>query len=117
MHDDQLSMKQIDVLLSAAVAAPSMHNTQPLRLEVNGRAMDRAADQLTAGLALQHVLLTATREGFKASFLNQPLEFDDLRCAVQRATGIPGFAQMVTRFGYSTVKATTPRRPVETFVR
>jgi hypothetical protein len=77
---------------------------------------DSAVDQLTAGLALQRTLLTATREDLKASFLNQPLEFDDLRRSVQRSTGKPGFAHMVIRFGHSTVKATTPRRPVSTFV-
>ena len=40
MSEDQLSMEQIDVLLSAAVAAPSMHNTQPWRFEVNGNVID-----------------------------------------------------------------------------
>ncbi|WP_343238569.1 nitroreductase family protein, partial [Streptomyces sp. SID13031] len=37
---DALSMEQIDVLLAAAVAAPSMHNTQPWRFEVNGTVID-----------------------------------------------------------------------------
>jgi hypothetical protein len=78
---------------------------------------DTTADQLMAGLALQRILLTATRDGLKASFLNQPLEFDDLRRKVQRATGKPGFAHMVIRFGHGTVKTTTPRRPVSAVVR
>jgi hypothetical protein len=77
---------------------------------------DSKADQLAAGLALQRTLLIATREGLKAAFLNQPLEFDDLRRTVQRITGKPGFAQMVIRFGHSTVHGTTPRRPVSAFV-
>ena len=78
---------------------------------------DEPADQLTAGLALERVLLTATREGVAASFLNQVLEFDDLRRAVQRTTGKPGFAHMVIRFGRGHAAATTPRRPVADFVR
>jgi hypothetical protein len=78
---------------------------------------DAAADQLLAGLALERVLLTATREGLTASFLNQPLEYDDLRRAVQRTTGKAGFAHMVVRFGHSTVTARTPRRPVSEFVQ
>ena len=78
---------------------------------------DTKADQLAAGLALQHVLLSATREGLKASFLNQPLEFDDLRRAVQRTTGKAGFAHMVIRFGHSVAAGTTPRRPVSAVVR
>ncbi|TCN31207.1 hypothetical protein EV644_12982 [Kribbella orskensis] len=77
---------------------------------------DTRADQVAAGIALERVLLTATRDDLKASFLNQPLEFDDLRRTVQQTTGKPGFAQMVIRFGHSTVTATTPRRPVEAVV-
>ncbi|WP_112238536.1 Acg family FMN-binding oxidoreductase [Kribbella monticola] len=77
---------------------------------------DTRTDQLTAGLALQRTLLVATREGLKAAFLNQPLEFDDLRRTVQRITGKPGYAHMVIRLGHSTVHGNTPRRPVSTFI-
>jgi nitroreductase len=77
---------------------------------------DAAADQLLAGLALERVLLTATREGLTACFLNQPLEYDDLRRAVQRTTGKAGFAHMVVRFGHGAATARTPRRPVSEFV-
>jgi hypothetical protein len=90
--------------------------TEPT-LAVLSTAGDSKADQLTAGLALQHALLVATREELKAAFLNQPLEYDDLRRTVQRITGKPGFAHMVIRFGHSTVHASTPRRAVATFVR
>jgi hypothetical protein len=55
----------------------------------NFQRHDAAADQLLAGLALERVLLTATREGLTASFLNQPLEYDDLRRTVQRTTRSP----------------------------
>lgn len=78
---------------------------------------DAPADQVAAGLALERVLLTATDEGLTASFLNQPLEYADLREAVQQTTGKPGFAHMVIRFGHTTVDATTPRRPVSEVVR
>jgi hypothetical protein len=78
---------------------------------------DQPADQVAAGLALERILLTATREGLAASFLNQPLEYDDLRRAVQRTTGKPGFAHMVIRLGRSRPAATTARRPVADFVR
>jgi hypothetical protein len=85
-------------------------------LAVLSTESDGAADQLVAGLALERVLLTATRAELKASFLNQPLEFDDLRRAVQRSTGKAGFTHMVIRFGHSTVKGSTPRRAISTFV-
>jgi len=78
---------------------------------------DGPVDQLVAGMALERVLLTATREGVRASFLNQALEYDDMRTAVQQLTGKPGFAQMVIRFSNSPVTVTTPRRPNSEVVR
>ena len=73
---------------------------------------DAPKDQLAAGMALQHVLLTATRRGVSASFLNQPLEYDDLRSAVQSATGRSGHAHMVIRFVPLVAHESAPRRPV-----
>ncbi|TDD61480.1 nitroreductase [Kribbella antibiotica] len=78
---------------------------------------DRPVDHLVAGIALEHVLLAATRDGLTASFFNQPLEFDDLRADVQHLTGKPGFAQMVIRFAHTTQHATSPRRPLADVVR
>lgn len=78
---------------------------------------DGPLDQLVVGMALERVLLTATREGIRASFLNQALEYDESRAAVQRLTGKPGFAQMVIRFSDSPVTVTTPRRQVADVVR
>lgn len=78
---------------------------------------DQPADQVAAGLALERVLLTATREGVTASFLNQPLEFDDLRRAVQRLTQRPGHAHMIIRFAHSRPGNGTGRRPVSDFLR
>jgi Nitroreductase family len=77
---------------------------------------DGARDQLTAGMALQRVLLTATRRGLSASFLNQPLEYDDLRAHVQEITGKPGRAHMLMRFLPSVPHEPTPRRPVADFL-
>ncbi|MGZ0153550.1 Acg family FMN-binding oxidoreductase [Kribbella sp. WER1] len=77
---------------------------------------DEPADHVTAGAALERVLLTATRAGVSASFLNQPLEYDDLRRAVQRRTGRPGHAHMIIRFGHDRSHRTTGRRPVGDFL-
>ncbi|MER7246902.1 hypothetical protein [Kribbella sp. NPDC000426] len=80
---------------------------------------DEPADQVTAGAALERVLLTATRAGLSASFLNQPLEYDDLRRSVQRLTRCPGHAHMIIRFGHSTPDGPrhgTARRPVADFL-
>ena len=77
---------------------------------------DNAADQVAAGVALERVLLTATREGVSASFLNQPLEFEDLRRKVQLLTQRPGHAHMIIRLGHSRPGSGTARRPVTDFL-
>lgn len=86
-------------------------------LAVLSTELDGPVDQLVAGIALERVLLAATRDGLTASFLNQPLEFDDLRAGVQTLTGKPGFAQMVIRFAHTTQHATSPRRPLADVVQ
>lgn len=87
------------------------YETEPV-LAVLSSTGDGPADRLTAGIALERVLLTATQEGAHASFLNQALEYEQSRTDVQEVTGKPGFAQMVIRFSHSTITATTPRRAV-----
>ena len=81
-------------------------------LAVLSTAADGAVDRLVAGMALERVLLTVTQNDVRASFLNQALEYDDPRSAVQQLTGRPGFAQMVIRFSHSPITATTPRRTI-----
>ncbi|MEV0283543.1 MULTISPECIES: Acg family FMN-binding oxidoreductase [unclassified Kribbella] len=85
-------------------------------LAVLSTATDEPADQVAAGLALERVLLTATRDGVNASFLNQPLEYDDLRRKVQRLTRQPGHAHMIIRFGRGRPAEGTARRPVADFL-
>ncbi|MDX2968404.1 hypothetical protein PWY87_25600 [Kribbella solani] len=77
---------------------------------------DEPADQVAAGAALERVLLTATRAGVSASFLNQPLEYEDLRRKVQRLTQRPGHADMIIRFGRTRSHPATARRPIADFV-
>ncbi|GAA2806254.1 Acg family FMN-binding oxidoreductase [Kribbella solani] len=77
---------------------------------------DGPADQVAAGAALERVLLTATRAGVSASFLNQPLEYEDLRRKVQRLTQRPGHADMIIRFGRTRSHPATARRPIADFV-
>ncbi|GAA1594330.1 MULTISPECIES: Acg family FMN-binding oxidoreductase [Kribbella] len=86
-------------------------------LAVLSTESDEPADHVTAGAALERVLLTATRAGVSASFLNQPLEYDDLRREVQRRTGRPGHAHMIIRFGHDRSHGTTARRPVADFLK
>lgn len=99
-------------------ATPAERSRPAARFEANpvlavlSTEGDHASDQLTAGMALQRVLLVATRHGLSASFLNQSLEYDDLRRHVQELTGKPGHAHMLMRLLPSVAHEPTPRRPV-----
>ncbi|TDO51128.1 nitroreductase family protein [Kribbella sp. VKM Ac-2571] len=86
-------------------------------LAVLSTGLDEPSDQVAAGAALERVLLTATRDGVSASFLNQPLEYDDLRRRVQRLTGLPGHAHMIIRFGHHRSGSATARRPLAEFLK
>jgi nitroreductase len=73
---------------------------------------DDRADWLAAGQALAHVLLRATAEDVVASFLNQPLELEELRPQVASLAG-GACPQLVLRLGYAKQVPATPRRAVE----
>lgn len=60
---------------------------------------DERPDQVAAGIALERVLLTATRHDVAASYLPQLITRDELRRCAQELTGTPGFAQTLIRFG------------------
>ncbi|MGZ0153587.1 Acg family FMN-binding oxidoreductase [Kribbella sp. WER1] len=55
---------------------------------------------LRAGLALQRMLLTATSHELVASFLNQALEYPDLRVRLRTALGRHAWPQLIIRCGY-----------------
>lgn len=75
---------------------------------------DSPVELLRAGQALAHLLLLARASGVDASFLNQPIEVEDLRPDLERLVGAtPGRAQLVLRLGYGEPVPRTPRRPVE----
>ncbi|HEX9660473.1 MAG TPA: nitroreductase family protein [Rhodothermales bacterium] len=72
---------------------------------------DDSVAWLDAGQALARVLLQATDFGLMASFLNQPIEVDEIRPKVAGLTG-GGFPQVILRLGYGVPVRPTPRRPV-----
>ncbi|GFJ96670.1 hypothetical protein Prum_103120 [Phytohabitans rumicis] len=75
-----------------------------------GTPADTAADQITAGLALQRVLLTATNAGLATSMLSQPIEVPAARERLRTGLGRFGAPQMVLRIGYGQPGWPTPRR-------
>lgn len=82
-------------------------------LAVLGTRHEEASAWLTAGQALQHLLLAATVAGVHASFLNQAIEVSPLRRRLCALTGCSGFPQIVLRMGYAAPAGPTPRRNLE----
>ena len=68
---------------------------------------DWPVDQITAGQALQKVLLTATDAGLATSMISQPIEVPAARDQLRRSLGRTGYPQLALRLGYGT----PPGRP------
>ncbi len=92
-------------------------HSSPL-LVVLGTDGDSPRDWLLAGQALQRVLLVASEQGLRASYLNQPIQVASLRPRVTELVGGDGFPQILLRFGYaSNPLPPAPRRPLEDVVK
>lgn len=79
-------------------------------------AADHQESWLSAGQAMQRVLLTLTASGLCASFLNQPIEVDDLRRTIAQAMGTMDYPQLLLRAGRGPDVAHTPRRTLASVV-
>lgn len=87
-------------------------------LAVLGTDGDASGNWLSAGQALESVLLRGRAEGIWASFLNQPIEVPDSRIKVGNLLGLKGFPQLILRLGYGPEIKPTPRRtPGEVLMR
>ncbi|MDG4825341.1 nitroreductase [Asanoa sp. WMMD1127] len=86
------------------------YEPEPL-VAVLGTATDGPADQVTAGQALQRVLLTATDAGLAVSLFSQPIEVPVARERLRSALGRQGVPQMVLRVGYGHPGQPSLRRP------
>lgn len=73
---------------------------------------DSESDWLTAGIALNHLLLQAHDYRLSASFLNQPIEIESLRSRIMEHVGHTGKPQTILRIGYGAEAKRTPRRSV-----
>jgi hypothetical protein len=81
-------------------------------LVVLGTDQDKRLDWLIAGQAMQKVLLRATAHGVAASYLNQPIELDELRPRLIEVLGRSGYPHLILRLGYGAEVRPTPRRSV-----
>jgi len=74
---------------------------------------DTRHDWVIAGMALEHMLLTATTKGLVATFTDQALQNPELRPDAAEVLGIWGRPQVLLRVGRALVEAPpTPRRPL-----
>jgi nitroreductase len=92
------------------------YEPEPL-IAVLGTVGDLPADQITAGQALQRVLLTATDAGLSSSLISQPIEVRTARDQLARSLGRRGVPQMAVRIGYGDPAPSAPRRSVEDVLR
>src|SRR5215472_13766686 len=74
-------------------------------------AQDRPPDWVSAGQALQRVLLTASGYGIAAALHTQPLEVGWLRESIRTQLSDGGYPQLILRFGAVTQAADSVRRP------
>jgi nitroreductase len=81
------------------------------RIAVLSTQFRARADWLSAGQALQRVLLLATARGVSAQPLTQPLEVPDAWLVRDPRAGIEQ-PQMILRLGYGPVVPQSPRRPI-----
>ncbi len=71
---------------------------------------DSVRDWITAGQALEHVLLVATTYFVHASFATTVLENPTTRHDLRQVLSLDAAPQMLMRLGYSSLPAHTPRR-------
>lgn len=73
---------------------------------------DGPRDHLIAGRAHQRATLVAIGEGLWTSYLNQPIEVEELRPRAAEVAGAVGHPQLLTRIGRGAPPRPTPRRPL-----
>ena len=85
-------------------------------LAVLGTAGGSAYDDVTAGIALQMVLLTATDARLATSMLSQPIEIPTAREELRHAIHRHGIPQMIIRVGFGQPVGTSTRRPIDSVI-
>ena len=81
-------------------------------LAIIGTKSDNSKDWLAAGQALMHLLLRATAQGVRVSYLNQPIELAHLRWRLREMLASELYPQLCLRLGYGPMVKPTPRRAV-----
>lgn len=85
-------------------------------LAVLGTSADGRYADVTAGMAMQTVLLTATQYRLATSILSQPIELPDTRDELCRSVHHYGTAQLIIRIGFGRFVSSSPRRSVDSVI-
>ena len=112
-HAGPLVIRTFDSGKGQAAKDRELAEHSPL-LSVLSTADDTPRAWLAAGQAMERILLRTCVHGLTSSFLNQPVEVDELRPRLAEAIGRSGdHPQLVLRFGYGREVAHSPRASVE----
>jgi hypothetical protein len=112
-HAGPVVIRTFDIGNGQAAKDLELAERSPL-LSVLGTAADTPRAWLAAGQAMERILLRACARGLTSSFLNQPVEVDDLRPRLADAIGRGSdHPQLVLRFGYGPEVAHSPRASVK----
>ena len=109
-------LRRFDVGGGIAARERELATRSPM-LAVLGTRLDEPRDWITAGEAMEAVLLRATHLGLSASFLNQAVEEPELRRAIAVAARGAGAPQLILRFGWGSAVSATRRRSVDEVLR
>lgn len=86
-------------------------------LAILGTDVDTPSTWMTAGQALERMLLQACAAGIASSYLNQPIEVEALRPRLRDLLRASGFPQLLLRMGYGPEVDPTPRRTLQELMR
>ncbi|GAA2771157.1 Acg family FMN-binding oxidoreductase [Streptomyces showdoensis] len=110
-YDVTSPVRDFDARRRVAARATAAFEKRP-QIALLGTTGDTPREWLTAGQAMQRILLRATLDGLSASLMSQPLEWPELRSLARDPGSTMGFVHMVLRLGYGPRGRATPRRPV-----
>lgn len=103
-------VRTFDLGRSQAAKDRALAEGSPL-LAVIGSETDGPRQWLAAGQALQRILLRCCAASVSASFLNQPIEVEQLRTELATQIGRDGAPQLLLRLGYGPSVKAQPRHP------
>ncbi|MGN7980092.1 Acg family FMN-binding oxidoreductase [Burkholderia sp. 22313] len=107
-----MAVRTFDLGNGLAALHHQLVGASPLIVCIATARDDREA-WLATGQALERILLVATRAGYTASYLNQPIETAGLRAHLCHMLGFRGSPQLLLRVGRGPHTPHSPRRPLD----